>query len=302
MIYIITVILAVGVCYLSARLFLLKKAMKDAGKQLREINRNLEENRIVKFSAPNRELEELLKDVNDSLHTIRRERAVYAKREKAFKQQIENISHDLRTPLTSMIGYLRIMDTSSLGADAQEDLRTVIRKAERLQELITQFYDFSRLTASEYAIALEEVEVAKALREALADAYTELSERQLEVATDIPENAVTIMANENALQRVLQNLLQNAGRYAKSSLEVSVEERTEEVFVSFTNDVENMDERDVEHLFERFYTLEQARTGGSTGLGLTIAKEFVEKMGGTIDARLEEDRLCIRMRFAARLQ
>lgn len=301
MIYLITAILAFGVCYLSARLLLLKKSMKDAGKQLKEINRNLEENRIVKFSAPNRELEELLMDVNDSLHTIRRERAVYAKREKAFKQQIENISHDLRTPLTSMIGYLRIMDTSSFSADAQEDLRTVIRKAERLQELITQFYDFSRLTASEYAIAPEEVEVTKALREALADAYTELSERQLEVATDIPENAVTIMANENALQRVLQNLLQNAGRYAKSSLEVSVKERPGEVVICFANDVENMDEHDVDHLFERFYTLEQARTSGSTGLGLTIAKEFVEKMGGTIDARLEGDKLYISMRFTGRI-
>ena len=193
MIYIITVILAIGVCYLSARLLLLKKSMKDAGKQLWEINQNLEENRIVKLSVPDREFERLLTDINDSLYMIRQERIAYAKREKAFKQQIENISHDLRTPLTSMIGYLRIVDTSSLNLEAQEDLRTVLRKAERLQELITQFYDFSRLTASDYSVALESVEVTKTLREALADAYAELSARQLTVVADIPENAVIVM-------------------------------------------------------------------------------------------------------------
>lgn len=298
MIYIITVILAIVVCVLSARLFLFKKSMKDAGEQLREISRNLEENRIVRLSVPNRELEELLTDINASLYAIRQERIVYAKREKAFKQQIENISHDLRTPLTSMIGYLRIMDTGSLNAEAQEDLRTVIRKAEKLQELITQFYDYSRLTDSEYSIELESVPVTKILRETMADAYGELSARQLKVVADIPEHTVTVIANQNALQRVFQNLLQNAARYAVSTLEVSVCEEPEEVAICFANDVENLDERDVEHLFERFYTVDRARSNGSTGLGLTIAKEFVEKMDGKLEAGLEGDRLCIRMRFA----
>lgn len=302
MIYIITTVLAIGVVFLSARLLLLNKSMKDAGEQLREIDGRLEDNRIVKLSVPNRELEELLADINASLYAIRRERIVYAKREQAFKQQIENISHDLRTPLTSMIGYLRIMDTSCLSVDAQEDLCTVIRKAEKLQELITQFYDYSRLTDSEYSLVLEAVQVTKILREALADAYRELSAKQLEVVADIPERAVTVIANVNALQRVFQNLLQNAARYAVSTLEVSVEESAQEVVICFANDVENLDERDVEHLFERFYTVDRARTNGSTGLGLTIAKEFVEKMDGKLESGLEAGKLSIKMRFAGKLQ
>ncbi len=300
MIYIITAILAMGVCYLSARLFLLRKSMRDAGKQLREINRNLEENRIVKFSAPDRELEQLLREINDSLQAIRRQKNEYAKREEAFKQQIENISHDLRTPLTSMIGYLRIMDADGLDAETQEDLRTVIRKAERLQELITQFYDFSRLTSSDYMIELSEIEVTKALRGALADAYAELSARQLEVVVDIPENTVTVMANENALQRVFQNLLQNAVRYAKSRLEVSVREAEGEVLVCFGNDAEGITQQEVERLFERFFTPDHSRNNGSTGLGLTIAKEFVEKMNGTMEAVLEGEQLWIKMRLKAK--
>ena len=297
MIYLIIGVLALGIIYLSVRFFFLKKTLRDANKQLREINRNLKENRIVKISVPNKELEELLKDINDSLHIIREERIVYENREKAFRQQIESISHDLRTPLTSMLGYLRIMETEEVSAEVREDLGTVIRKAERLQELINQFYDFSRVTDLEYYVKLEDFEVTKALREALAEAYGELATRQLEVTTDIPESEVYVIANEKALQRVFQNLLQNAARYAKSKLSIAVREMKEEVILSFTNDVEGIDENEMEHLFERFYTIEASRSSGSTGLGLTIAKELVEKMKGSMEAELEDGSLCIRMCF-----
>lgn len=297
MIYLIIGVLALGIIYLSVRFFFLKKTLRDANKQLREINRNLKENRIVKISVPNKELEELLKDINDSLHIIREERIVYENREKAFRQQIESISHDLRTPLTSMLGYLRIMETEEVSAEVREDLGTVIRKAERLQELINQFYDFSRVTDLEYYVKLEDFEVTKALREALAEAYGELATRQLEVTTDIPKSEVYVIANEKALQRVFQNLLQNAARYAKSKLSIAVREMKEEVILSFTNDVEGIDENEMEHLFERFYTIEASRSSGSTGLGLTIAKELVEKMKGSMEAKLEDGSLCIRMCF-----
>ncbi len=294
---VVAIILVVGICYLSARLFLLKRSIRDTRKQLQEINENLEENRIITLSSPNKDFEELLVDMNHSLQGIRRERVVFAKREKEFKQQIENISHDLRTPLTSMLGYLRIMDASGLSAEEQEDLQIVLRKAERLQELITQFYDFSRLTAQDYPLELERVDATKVLRVALADAYNELSGLSLEVTAKIPDTAVGIMANKNALQRVFQNLLQNAGRYAASCLEVSVEESEERVIICFANDVEGLTERDVERLFERFYTLDRARSNGATGLGLTIAKEFVEKMGGSIEARLDDRKLYILLYF-----
>lgn len=290
MAYFIIGLLIVGIFYLSVRLYLLKVSMKDAGKQLREINEKLEENRIVRLSAPNKELEELLVEINNSLQGIRQERIVYAKREKEFKQQIENISHDLRTPLTSMIGYLKIMDVSNLNEEEKEDLQTVLKKAERLQELISQFYDFSRLTAQDYPLELSAVDATKVLREVMADAYSELSARNLEVTVDLPERAVWIEGNANALQRVFQNLLQNAGRYAVKELAVSVCEEAERVFICFKNDTKDLYEQEVERLFERFYTVDKSRSNGSTGLGLTIAKEFVEKMGGSIEAELEDGR------------
>lgn len=297
MVYLIIVVLTIAVLYLLVRLLSLKKALKGAGKQLKEINRELEENRIVKLAVPDKDAEELLMVMNESLQVIREQKNVYAKREKELKQQIENISHDLRTPLTSMLGYLRIMETGNLSPEDREDLQTVIRKAERLQELITQFYEYTKVTSTDYSLSLENIEVTKLLREAMADAYSELEKRQLEVEVNIPQGPLEIRGNVNAMQRVLQNLLQNAVRYAKGCLEVSVCEGEGEVEICFANDVEDMNVSDVEHLFERFYTSDASRSKGATGLGLTIAKEFVEKMKGSMEAELVGEKLRIVMRF-----
>ena len=297
MVYLIAVVLAIAVAYLLVRLLSLKKALKGAGKQLREINRELEENRIVKLAVPDKDAEELLMVMNESLQAIREHKNMYEKREKELKQQIENISHDLRTPLTSMLGYLRIMETGNLSPEDREDLQTVIRKAERLQELITQVYEYTKVTSTDYSLSLENIEVTKLLREALADAYSELEKRQLEVEVNIPQGPLEIRGNVNAMQRVLQNLLQNAVRYAKSYLEVIVSEEEGAVEIIFANDVEDLNVSDVERLFERFYTLDASRTQGSTGLGLTIAKEFVEKMKGSMEAELVGEKLRIVMRF-----
>ena len=297
MVYLIIVVLTIAVGYLLVRLLSLKMTLKDAGKQLKEINRELEESRIVKLAVPDKDAEELLTVVNESLQAIREHKNTYAKREKELKQQIENISHDLRTPLTSMLGYLRIMETGGLSPEEKEDLQTVIRKAECLQELITQFYEYTKVTSSDYSLCLENIEVTKLLREALADAYPELEKRQLEVDVQMPQTPVMITGNVNALQRVFQNLLQNVARYAKSCLEVAVSARDGEVEITFTNDVEDLNVSDVERLFERFYTPDSSRTQGSTGLGLTIAKEFVEKMKGTMEAELVGEKLRMVMRF-----
>ena len=297
MVYLMIAVLTIAVVYLLVRLLSLKVALKGAGKQLREINRELEENRIVKLALPDKDAEELLTVVNESLQAIREQKNVYVKREKELKQQIENISHDLRTPLTSMLGYLRIMETGNMNPEEREDLQTVIRKAERLQELITQFYEYTKVTSTDYSLSLENIEVTKLLREALADAYSELEKRQLEVEVNIPQGPLEIRGNVNAMQRVLQNLLQNAVRYAKSYLEVIVSEEEGAVEIIFANDVEDLNVSDVERLFERFYTLDASRTQGSTGLGLTIAKEFVEKMKGSMEAELVGEKLRIVMRF-----
>ncbi|WP_066712012.1 sensor histidine kinase [Clostridium sp. Marseille-P299] len=293
MLYIVIVMLVVFIlltAYFYARYRLLCRAIKKADKDLKSIIKNIDENQIIKQEEPNKELENLLATINDSLKAIRSERIIYEKREKEFQKQIENISHDLRTPLTSILGYLKILDQSGLEQEDKEALAIIQRKAYLLQRLISQFYDFSRLTSEDYVLEMEQIDIARLLRETVIDYYQELSVKNLEIDLVIPEHPILVEANSNAMERVFLNLLQNACRYAESRLKIGIEQSKDEVTVSFENNVTDFSEDDLNSIFERFYMRDNARSDGASGLGLTIAKHLVEKMHGMLEAELKDEK------------
>lgn len=293
MLYIVIVMLVIFIlltAYFYARYRLLCRAIKKADKDLKSIIKNIDENQIIKQEEPNKELENLLATINDSLKAIRSERIIYEKREKEFQKQIENISHDLRTPLTSILGYLKILDQSGLEQEDKEALAIIQRKAYLLQRLISQFYDFSRLTSEDYVLEMEQIDIARLLRETVIDYYQELSVKNLQIDLDIPEHPILVEANSNAMERVFLNLLQNACRYAESKLKIGIEQSKDEVTVSFENNVTDFSEDDLNSIFERFYMRDNARSDGASGLGLTIAKHLVEKMKGTLEAELKDEK------------
>ena len=299
MLYIVIVVLAVLTAYFYARYRLLCRAIKKIDNELKSINKSLDDNQIIKLEEPNKELENLLVTINDTLKAIRSERIMYDKREKEFQKQIENISHDLRTPLTSILGYLRILDQSGLDQEDKEALAIIQRKAYFLQRLISQFYDFSRLTSEDYILDLEQIDIVRLLRETVIDYYQELSVKNLHIDLNIPEHPILAHANSNAMERVFLNLLQNACRYAVSELKIGIEQSNDEITVTFENNVTDFSEGDLHRIFERFYIKDNARSEGASGLGLTIAKHFVEKMNGTLEAELQDEkwlRLKIRLK------
>lgn len=287
--YAVAAVLLLICIILILKYHMLVQGIRSVCGQLAEITQDLEQNRILRLKYPDRELERLQLMMNRALYAIREQKVSYAARERAFQQQIENISHDLRTPLTSMNGYLRLLDRSGLSSEDQENLKVVLRKTRVLQELITQFYDYSRLTAQDYAVVPERLDIARALREFLLDAYPELSDRRLAVELSLPEHPVWVMGNMEALNRIFQNLIQNACRYAVSSLQVSMVLQKDTVRILFSNDVSGMEEGIRKRLFERFFTGDGARSHSSTGLGLAIAKELSEKMNGSMEAREEQE-------------
>ena len=287
MVLVVLALAAAG--YFCLRYLLLKRSLRQADRELREIVVDLGENRILKLASPDRDLEVFLETINQTLGSIRNEAVRYARQEAELKSQVERISHDLRTPLTSILGYLALVDEDGLDDETRESLAIVRRKAGSLQRLIVQFYDLSCARDEEFPLELEEIELGRLVREALAGQYRLLSESGLQVGVTIPDHAICAQGNEEATERVVANLLHNAGSYAKTSFELSVSDAAKEgnVVLTFANDVDALDEEEVSSLFEPFYTVDGSRTHESSGLGLTIARHLVERMGGAMTVHSE---------------
>jgi len=280
------IVLAIAVYaafYCGIRYTRLKRSIRETNKDLVDITRQIEENRILKLHASQREMEELLVTLNQTLEQIRAERISCEKREREFQRQLEDISHDLRTPLTAIQGYLKLIDRESLDSEEQEYLEVVRRRSAHLQHLINQFYEFSTLVSGNIKMELQQVDLARMCREQVLGYYQQFEDAGIEAQIHIPEKPVFIQADENALSRIIGNLLQNAVRYAKDQLTVEVREAESPVLIC-RNDAENLTGEDVRRMFDRFYTGDRARSQGGTGLGLAISRRLAEQMGGSMTA------------------
>ena len=292
MAYIILFIIAVVIGgYFTFRYFSLIYAIGKVTRELDDIQQDLTQNQILHLPLPCRQLGRLLSSFNVTLEEIQKERQKYAKREKEFQKQIENISHDLRTPLTVILGYLKLIKKSqsnqiTVNEELEEAMDIIRHKAEIMKNLVTQFYDFSRLNAGDYELSLGKVDVSRTLRESLMGNYQILEQTHLEIDIDIPERPIWGSGDEAALERIFLNLFQNAGRYAETFLYILIKEYERNVSVSFINDTQILSEDDLSHLFERFYMQNDSRNQGGTGLGLTVAKSLAEGMGATLNVTI----------------
>lgn len=286
---ILIVILCMIIVALLWYLYLLKNGIEKITMELEEISTQLQENRVVKLPFPSKALEALLSAVNQNLNAIRKEHLQLKKREKDFRQQVENISHDIRTPLTAIIGYLRMMEKENLTTIDAEYLEIAIKRSERMQELTNQFYELSQVSNPDFSMKLKEINVAHLVRESCLSQYSVLENANMEVELQIPDINVCVWGNEDALERVISNLIQNASRYGKKKLFVTLCQEEDKVTLTLKNDVnEDKIEPEPEKLFQRFYMQESSRTCGGSGLGLSISKELVSHMNGKISAGYEE--------------
>jgi len=232
-------------------------------------------------------VESFLFAVNENLEGIRKLRIAYGKKEEKLKEEIENISHDLRTPLTAILGYLKMMDSGAMSSEEQESLKIVRKKAGELQKLIEQFYELSRVSDGNFQMKMEETDAGRILRECCLSHYGLLE--KLKVELSLLETPVKIRGNEEALTRVFVNLLQNSVRYGQTELSVSIQKKEKEAVFIFANDIEEGTElSEPSRIFDRFYMQEASRTKGGTGLGLTVSRYLVEYMNGKIWAEYKK--------------
>ncbi len=232
-------------------------------------------------------------ELNRQLRQLRAQRQRYQNGDRELKEAVTNISHDLRTPLTAIRGYLDLLEQEDLSPAARRYLALIGDRAEAMTRLTEELFRYSVLQSTE-GLALEPVDLRAAVEKAAAGFYAALTGRGIRPVIALPDTPVVRQADRAALARVLENILNNALKYSAGDLEI---ELTKDGELRFTNTAPDLDEVTVGRLFDRFFTVEAAR--GATGLGLAIARALTEQMGGTIGAAYNGGRLTVWVRLPA---
>ena len=242
-------------------------------------------NTLIGISGRDRHMRRLADAVNVQLRRLREERHRFRQGDTELKGAVTNISHDLRTPLTAICGYLHLLEKEEKSEAAKRYIDIIRNRSQLLVSMTEELFQYSVLLSRENNAPGEPVVLNQVLEESIAAAYTVLTERNITPRIRMPREKVVRMLDASALSRVFSNLLQNAVKYSDGDLEITLESTGE---IVFANRAPGLDEIQVGRLFDRFFTVESARK--STGLGLSIAKHLVECHGGgiSLSSRLGE--------------
>ncbi|MGL4800364.1 MAG: sensor histidine kinase, partial [Cellulosilyticaceae bacterium] len=207
-----------GICI--ARLLSYKREVKYITEQLQAIQ-GKDTNQQVRVKAPNKELEALVAAINKSIEEKKETEAKYRHMDKELRQAIANMSHDLRTPLTSVIGYLQMLENPGLSEGERIRYQEVVKsRAQSLEKLIGSFYDLSRIEANEYKIELKSINISTILCELMAAFYNDFVDKNLEPKLEIHEKLPAIIADDQATERIFSNLIQNMLKYATHTVKI----------------------------------------------------------------------------------
>lgn len=296
------ILLIIILILLMIKIILLYRALKQASTQMDEIEKHPERNRELKGIQTDRRVEELLKRINGIYQARQQERIVYQRRETQIRREIENISHDLRTPLTSILGYINLMGDPDIKEEERQEYRDIIDKRARiLQGFINDFYEISRMEGEDYPLMLEMLPVQMMLSEAAVAYYHEFENRRIRVLVELEDKQSIIIADKIQFNRILNNLIQNALKYAREQFVIRQYTVGGKCILLFINDKNEMTRDELKRIFDRFYTGDQARSQGGSGLGLTITKLLVEKMKGSIEARFDNDLFIVEVSWPVKI-
>ena len=249
---------------------------------------NSDTNTLVTISGSDKSVHRLAADINKSLKELRRQKLKFEQGDTELKNAITNISHDLRTPLTAISGYLDLLEREQKSEDVERYLGIIKNRTEALKQLADELFKYSVITSPDYDAPKARVSVNAVLEESIVAYYAALQQKGIAPEINIPEEAVYCTANRAALSRIFSNLIGNAIKYSDGDLNITL---TGDGQITFSNTASQLTEVQVSRLFDRFYTVENARK--STGLGLSIAKVLVEQMDGTISANYNHNTLSI---------
>lgn len=274
-------------------LFLLKKELRRITCEIK-IQRQ-DTNQLLHSSFSCTELNALLLEMNTILKSTKEEKIAMEKDKETFHKMILNISHDLRTPLTSALGYIDLLLSSNLNKEGKKELKIIEERLKRLEELINSFFAFSKVISDSNKPSLEKVNLVSILEESIIHYYEDYEKKNRTIQFSSANRKCEIFSNKDMLFRVFDNLIGNAFKHSNGNLEIILKKKNE-IKIEFKNEL-SIQELDIEHIFDEFYTVDISRTKGNTGLGLAIVKEFTEELGGSIKATKKKNQFFIVITF-----
>lgn len=284
-------ILIVVVVILCIKIHFLHRAMEEMeagfGERIAQ-----DTNTLITISSGDRVARRLAGQLNDQLRLLRQERRRLQSGDRELKEAVTNISHDLRTPLTAICGYLDLLKGEEKSNTAKRYLSMIENRTEAMKMLTEELFHYSVITFEEEQMEYEEVVLNRILEESISAYYGAFKKAGITPEIKMTEKKILRSLDKKTLQRILENVISNGIKYSGGDFQIELTDYGE---INFTNTAPCLNAVQVGRLFQRFYTVAAARQ--STGLGLSIAKNLTEKMGGKITAEYQNGRLCIKILF-----
>ena len=288
-IYIISIILCMVLLFLAIKLYLIKKSIKEIRVSINKIIK-ADTNQLLTISSSDKEMKKLANDLNKELQDLRKEKLQYQNGNQELKRIITNISHDMRTPLTAISGYIDLMKENK--EKQKEYMKIIEKKTEELTLLTDQLFDFSKTMDIGVEMQREKCCINEILEETLANIYHFFKEKQIEPKLEICTQKIYKDLDKHSIIRVFENILSNVCKYSDGDFKVTLNEKG---IITFSNKATSLDATTVQKIFDRYFTVENAKK--STGLGLSISKQLVKLNGGKISAKYVNEYLIIQIEF-----
>ena len=235
--------------------------------------------------------------LNELLELRRKEKQQYQEKETLIADTYTNLSHDIRTPLTSLDGYFQLMEECENVEDQRRYLNIIHERIHSLNEMLEELFMFTKLKNESYRLELTSCCINRILKETVFSYYDDWVRREIQPDIQITEEQLYIDGNKQGLSRIIQNVIKNGLDHGEKKIRIVLKREQNRAVLRISNQVIASEQIDIEHVFDRFYKADAARSKTSTGLGLSIAREFVRRMNGEIGAKIEENEFIVEMRF-----
>lgn len=275
---------------LAAKVYFLRKSAKEITEAFHH-RLTTDTNTLIGISSNDPYMRHLAAEINVQLRLLRKEHHRYSQGDLELKEAVTNISHDLRTPLTAINGYLGLLEQEEKSENVKRYLSQIQNRTEVLINLTEELFRYSIVTSSQ-SLNCERMDLVRALEECLVSFYAVMKEKNIEPQIELSEEPIWMQLDKGAVNRIFSNIISNALKYSDGDLSVVM---SADGTVTFSNMAKNLNAVTVGRLFDRFYTVDSGRN--STGLGLSIAKVLTERMGGTIEANYSNGSLYITLSF-----